>query len=210
MMSLDERFHWLLLGIVIGAFLGYATRVFIEARQEHADVKTKFPKDDAGRTRDERGLARYPVLHNTALAIVVALTVIASVKSQLASNDVKDTQNELVRTQDKLEATTACNREILAEVLDAINVRTTYTQGQASANKELQAAQQKFLDVLFHRPPYTDAVRSKAGRNYQAALKNFLAKATAAEKNAKITKYPDASELSRCVAERTKDSRTKG
>lgn len=203
-MTLDERVLYLLLGVEVGFFLGYFTRMLREIREGVKEVD-RFLKMSPSRKRDERGVVGRQAVQNFALLLVVFITAFAAFSSQKASNDADESLKQTKANQAQLERVVTCIISSQTELFDAINTRTTYTQGQAVANKTLQKAQRVFFGVLLHRPPYTEVKREKAAREYQDALDAFLDAANASENNAKFTKYPQAEDLLMCIEAETKE-----
>lgn len=198
-MGIEERFVWLIVGCFIGFVLGYYTRYLRSIKEETHEMKEIVVNEFKQRRRDERGAISPKFRNSVALGIVVALTAFASVQSQIASNKVTSTQEDLKAATTKLDRIVDCVIETNTELLDAINTRTTYTQGQAISNADLQRAQAVFFGILLHRPPYSQMRREEAARIYQDALDKFITAATASENNAKFTKYPKAEDLEMCI-----------
>lgn len=201
-MTLDERIIWLLLGVVIGLFMGYLTRTLRDIREGVKEVDS-FLKTNSPPRRDESGAFKLPTWRGLAVFAAVAFTAIASFQSQAASNNADESLKRADASQDQLEQVVSCIIVNQTNFLDAVNTRTTYTQSQAKANKKLQEAQKVFFGILLHIPPYTQERRTEAAREYQIALDNFLDAANASEKNAVITKYPLAEDLLSCIEEKT-------
>ena len=196
-MTFDERFTWLLSGVVIGLFMSYLTGTLSEIREEVKKVNT-FLRENQFRKQDERGAMNSKTVNSLALFLVVLVSLLASVKSQIASNKADD-------ARDQLESVVVCLTKSQATFLDAVNTRTVYTQTQASANKTLQEAQKVFFGILLHRPPYTAMKQEEAAHIYQAALNDFLDAADASAANAKTTKYPKAEDLLDCIKDKKED-----
>lgn len=206
-MSFDDRVGYLLLGVAIGFLLGYFTRGVIavlkiqeEVHEVHEIVVDKEPPGK----RDESGVIgdwNWDRVSKWGLFLVVILTTFASFRSQIASNHADEALTQTNANQKQLERVVGCIIDNQADLLDTINGRTGYTQTQAQANKKLQEAQRVFFGVLLHIPPYTQTVKTDAARDYQKALDEFLDAANASETNSKITKYPEADDLLRCIRE---------
>lgn len=199
-MTLDERVVYLLLGAEVGFFMGYLTRMLQEIREGVKEVDTFFKKIRS-RTRDEKGFLSFDQLkvRNVALFLVVVLTAFAAFQSQKASNKVADTQADLAVAQQQLDAVVECNKTVLADALNALNTRTTYTQSAAGSNLELVKASIKMFDILLFIPPYPVEVRFKATQDYNKAAQDFVKAQAASQNNAKITKYPEAADLNACI-----------
>lgn len=154
-MEFDERLGWLLLGCAIGFIMGYIVRSL-------HDIKEELHKVDNHVThRDERGIMRFPLAANTALVIVVCITAYAAFKSQKASNDVKDTQDDLAHVA-------LCNQQYLKAQAEFLQVYLKAPRGQEAA---IKAAVQNYLKlltafdkdndkVLSHTKPLTDCIGS--------------------------------------------------
>lgn len=196
-MTLDERVIYLLIGVGVGFFLGYLTRVLQEIREGVKEVNS-FLKKGPSRKRDERGEITWQTVKNLTLLFVVFLTAFAAVQSQIASNKADDNQKQL-------EQVVGCLIINQTNLLDTVNTRTSSTQTQAKANKTLQESQRVFFGVLLHRPPYTEVTREKAARDYQDALDAFLKAANASASDAAATKYPTAEELLSCIEDKKEE-----
>lgn len=197
-MTLDERVLWLLLGIMIGLFIGHITRLLQDIKEETSEVKSILKKGQP-RKSNERGLINSKFANSIALAVVVALAFISAIQSQVASNKVTDTQSQLLSTQRQLDAIVDCNQTVLADALNALNTRTVYTRSAAASNLKLIRAQVTMFDVLLHRPPFAFPVQFDAQSVYNEAAKATIEAQVKSAKNAKETDYPDADELDNCM-----------
>ncbi len=188
-MGLDERVILFLLGCLIGAVLGYVTRLLQEIKKEldEVDEIVKRPR------RDEAGFSRFPIIMDIALLTVVALTVWASFASQKASNDVKETQNSLSQI-------TLCNQEFLSKMIVASSQRTTYATEQVQANIELQKAQAAFLGLLLQKPPASEKARVRATKDYLNTLTDYVTVNGQVKVKFDLYPYPTIGELSKCLS----------
>lgn len=194
-MTFDDRVSYVLLGIVIGFFMGNATRILSEIKEGVHEV-LKILKTRPPRKRDERGVLviNKTFLNNLALALIILVTVVSAFKAQKASNEVGETQK-------RLDSVVSCNKQVLSDALDALNTRSTFSRSQASSNLALQKDQATLFKILLHIPPYTKAIRLRATQDYNESLGTFIKAGTKAEKNALVTKYPDAEDLVNCIVE---------
>lgn len=197
-MTPEDRLLWLLLGVAIGIFLGWLTRILRDILEGVKEVD-HFLKKSPPRQRDERGAVNMNKLQGVALLIVVLLTAFASWQSQAASNKVADTQDRLKTAQAKLDRVVDCNKTVLSDALNALNTRTSYTQNAAVSNVDLVKAQVTMFDILLHRPPYSDLTRFSATQEYNESAKAFIKAGTEAKNNAILTKYPEAEDLNACI-----------
>lgn len=197
-MAFDDRLGWLLIGVVIGFFLGYLTRTLREIKEEVHEVD-EIVKSEWNKHRDEKGSINLPSWPNIALIIVILATVFAALQSQSAANKVKSTQDELFRTQQKLENVVGCNKELLDQTLKVLNVRTRTAEAAAKANLSLQQSQKWLLDVIFHVPPYSTERQEIARKLYAEDLKEFLDTGNNSEFVSKINRYPKAADLTDCI-----------
>lgn len=209
-MPIDDRIIYFVGGCILGFFLGYVVRTLRETKEELDEVKDIVKGEGSvKRHKDERGeLDTSYILRtwkNWALLFVVALSVFASFKSQDVSNDVVRTQELQAETQRQLDRVVGCNQEVLQKALDVLNQRSTFTQGAATSNLDLQKAQKAMFDILLHIPPYSEERQDRAVREYNESLNNFVKSATSSQINAEIAKYPKAEELTACVRSVTKD-----
>jgi len=179
----------LLLGAAIGFVLGYFTRLVQDLKFEVHEVKEELDevKDEIEQgvlprlERDEKGFMRYPWIANIAVLLTVGLTAYAALVSQKASNDSH-------ASQDRIENIVVCLQHAQSSTLKALNERSTFTKATVDANIELQQSQEKFFSILLHKPPFNEARRSQAARDYFGDLQTFL---TLAKKgNAKVKANP--------------------
>lgn len=195
MASLDDRFFALLVGGLVGFVLGYLTcwvRVANEKLKAMDKVLDEVHRKVQDHTHDERGIMTTRAGMNTALAVVVALTVFASFQSQRAVNAYKDSQRREA-------ALTSCTASILKETITALDVRSNFTRKQAAANVELQRAQSELVAVLLHQPPYTNQRQTAAFKKYFTALNRFVNAFDKAEDTADNQPYPSIQEFNACI-----------
>lgn len=186
-MDFGERLGYLMVGCLIGFILGYIVRSLRDIKEELDEVA-----DEMKHNRNEDGIVRNPIVLDIALLLVVVLTVWASFSSQKASNDIQDTQDQLLRV-------TTCTKTTLTKTVEALNQRTTYTQDQTEANVNLQRAQVEFLQTLFQEPPSTEKQRKDALRHYFDSLTKFVTVAGAARQKAAFYPYPTTDDLNNCL-----------
>lgn len=174
---MNDRILGLLIGCVIGYLIG---RFECEIKGMKGEIRTmaselKKPK------RREDGFMQVRILKDICVLVVVILTAWASFVSQKASNDATD-------SQDRFDHVVACNQQLLKETITALGERSTYTVDVANANIDLQQAQADFTQIILHRPPYSDARKTKAFRNYFHSLNEFLK--VARKNKGKVVEHP--------------------
>lgn len=192
-MDLIERAIFFTIGGGLGFILGYIVARLREIKEEVdqvLDIEKSKP-----RVRDERGFTRFPFVADIMLLSVIVLVVYAAFASQRASNEV-------VAAQESIETVTECNQEFLAQLLIAVNERTTFTADQARANIELQKSQSQFLSILLANPPKSDAVRAQALRDYFASLTDFIEVNSNAARKAEENPYPTIEAFNACLEEK--------
>lgn len=190
-MSFDERLIYLLLGIGIGFILGYIVASIREIKEKVAEVNEKV----GGRQRREmndHGFMRFPIIADFALVTVVMITVWAAFASQKASNEVKDTQDQLARVSH-------CNYVVFGAFLAAVDDRNTTFKAALHSNVELQKSWYDFVKYQLHLPPYPEVAQRAKANKYADYLKSFLDLSEESEKKAAANPYPTKRELSNCV-----------
>lgn len=204
-MGFEDRLTWLILGISIGFFLGYITRILRENTstlheiKEELDEVDEIVKEQQRRDHDEAGLMRGTLASNIALVAVILLTAFAAFQSQKAVNGLNDTQDQVIQTQQRLEAVTSCTSKVLAQAIAALNVRTETTRISASSNVDLQRAQSEMLAILLHEPPYPDGQRSAAAQAYFKALTEFVKASGEYKDTSDKNPYPTQEQLLDCI-----------
>lgn len=205
-MAFDDRLEWLLLGVLLGYFMGYVTRSLREIK-EGVDKVEAFLRNKprpAKKKADDGGVNRER-FNQIMLLLVVVLTAFAAFRSQYAANQAEHANSITHDNQAQLKRVVGCVIKNQTAYLNVVNERTEFTKDQALANKDLQKAQRVFFGVLLHIPPYPPTRRVDAAQDYQNALDHYLNTAKAYEKNTQTAQYPTANDLLKCV-----DSKTKG
>jgi len=196
-MAFDDRLLALFVGLSIGFVLGYLTRLMqgMKEIKEELDEVDTIVKENLGNHHEgnESGFMRYPWVANFAVLVIVAITAWAAIVSQKASNDVQ-------ASQDRIEEVVVCLQTTLADVLESLNERGTYTTEVASANIDLQQAQSDLFDILRHKPPYSEERRQKAGRDYYQALQRFLEVAQKNRGKLVTNPLPTVQDFTTCLA----------
>lgn len=196
-MSLSERVIWFLIGVAIGFVLGYIVRAL-------RNIERKL---------DDKGFTTNRFVMNVAMALVLALTVWATVSTQLTNNRVQDTQDKLIDTQNSLQDTqdnlqdaqrsirlvSSCTAIFLSETIVALNERTTYTRDLADANVHLQRSQLKFFSFFLVKPPPTRAQSKAAFEDYLNALTKFVSVSGKSTNKVATNPYPTNQELQDCL-----------
>lgn len=211
-MSLDDRLWCLLLGILIGYFLGRFTRKLDKIENEVHEVDEIVKTNVERRRRNEAGFMRYPVVSDVAVLLTVLLTCFAAFVTQRNSNEVEESQRELASAQQQLEATqvqltlvTRCTQTYLGSTIEALNERTTYSGDQIRANVEVLKSQAKALQVIVGPPPPTPAAADAATREYIERLIKFFDVNEAQLNRVINTSYPTIQEFSNCLTRDKKE-----
>lgn len=191
-MGWPERLEWLLLGCIIGFILGYIVRTLREIKEELDEVDD-IVKADHGLPKSERGSIHAPTAAGVMLVVVVLITAWAAVASQIASNKVQATQDQLARV-------TQCNKVYLSETIHVINARTRYSQRQALANVELQKSQARFVALILHKPPYSEQRQRDAFEEYLNDLNTFINTSSDQANIVENNPYPTTDQLDLCIA----------
>lgn len=201
-MAFDDRLTWLMLGVVIGFFAGYITRTLREIKEEIHEVD-EIVKSEWHEKHDEAGAISFPSWPNIALLIVIMATGFAAFQSQEAANKVTSTQDELIKTQNRLESVVSCNKELLGQALTILNARTRASEEAARANLQLQKSQSLMFDVLLHVPPYGPEREAQSLKIYSEDLKAFVDAGGLSQFTAKANRYPKASDLIDCIEDKS-------
>lgn len=185
---MGSRLFWLSLGLVIGFIVGYIVRSLREIRDGVLEVEKSISK----REHKEDGLVRYPYVLDVVLLLVVALTVWASITSQIDSNKVQ-------RAQDKIDQATSCNKQFLSKTITALNERTAYAQESINANVELQKSFNVLVGLSLHDPPISKDAGRKVVETFHSALSHFLEISSKASLKAANNPFPTTKELQICL-----------
>lgn len=210
-MSLDDRFWYLILGVLIGYLLGRYTRKLDVIEKELHEVD-EIVKEDHDKPRGEGGFMSMRVVRDAAVLVTVLVSFYAAFLTQGAANesaqttkDVKANQVSLKKAQNTIESVVDCNQKYLAETISALNARTTYSGGQANANVELQKAQAAALRVIIGPPPPTAEATDAATRAYLKRLTEFLGISAAQAQQVLLNAYPTEEAFSTCVSNATQE-----
>lgn len=191
-MTFDERLIWLLIGCIIGYFLGFITGKVQNLKQEIDEVN---PAKRRIRSHDEAGFMRYPIVADFALFLVIIVTAYAAFQSQHTSNLVTKNQQDIARG-------TTCNQKFIRKTLSTLNQRTAYTKAQIAANLKLQKAQSDFLRVLLKVPPTPEEDRVKATQDYYATLINFISISEKNRDTVASNPFPKIRDLKECLTQK--------
>jgi hypothetical protein len=211
-MSMSERILFLALGCFLGFVLGYIVRALrgIEYkldRVERLETMRELRELKERAIRNDDGIVTNRVLWNSALLIVVIMSVWASITSQIASNHVRDNSNAVKKAADQVKVVqkqqslvTSCNAEFLSKTLDALNERTTYTRQQADNNVDLVQKQAEFFGIFLRKvqPPQSEVL--KLFRAYVDALNQFVDTSHKAKQKALEHPFPTVEQLENCLA----------
>lgn len=178
-MSFHSRLFWMFIGYVAGAILGYIVR-WIQESLELRAVMNPFKNTNHSR------------IQSIGLALIVLIVAAASFRSQINSNRITNSQKQFKKIS-------SCNEQFVAEVISALNSRTTFSSEQAAANINLQNAQANFLRTITKIPPITMEQGTVALSDYISALTTYL-DVQKKQSGAQIENpYPTTSEFSACV-----------
>lgn len=216
-MDLSDRALYILVGMVIGAVLGYFSRVLQEIRKDVADnasvvhdIKEEVDEIDSivksNRVRDESGFMRIPVVADIILISVLAMTVWAAISTGVTNNklenaldDIRQNQSADDRQEVRIQKVTSCTLEFTSRTIQALNERTTYTGQAANANAEVLQAQQDFLEIILKIPPPSDEEALEALRTYTLAVGEYNVLADKSDDKRNEFAYPTNKELAACL-----------
>lgn len=199
-MDIFERAIYLALGGAIGFIVGYITRSLRDIKEELDDVDQKVTRHE----NDQRGIVRWPLAANVALGLVLVLSVWASIASQISSNRANDASDRSDDAVSRLSTLVKCNGQVLDNLVDASNDRTTYSADQIQANVALQNSFSTLLGVLLHQPPFDEARQEKAVSDYYSDLQTFVVTSHKTADQVKANPYPVKDALGICIANATK------
>ena len=154
---------------------------------------------------EERGSSKIS-LGNVTLIIVLVITVYAAIQSQIASNNSKTAIESnrvaietLKQTQVAHNRIVFCLEQYTTKTLAALNGRTTYTKEQANRNVSLQESQARFLKLLLHQPPFSEARQSQAAQDYVTDLQQFVGVNEKAQEKIQQNPFPQSDALKTCL-----------
>lgn len=201
-MELHETIWHILLGVSIGYILGRFHSYLREIKEELDEV------DDivkGQRAQDEKGIVQHRIALNVALAVVVLLSLWASISSQIQSDDLQDTNSDLKTAQaDLKDAQSAikrigvCNQVSLTQLVQALNERVGYTQGRADADVALTKSEAKFWTLILTEPPPSPEEGRAALEKYLGLINDFVKASAEAKIKGNEFPYPTEEELKAC------------
>ena len=225
-MDLNDRATAILVGMAIGAVLGYLTRMLQELNNKvdatvinlH-DIKEEVDEIDTivktRRERDERGFMRIPVVADIILISVLAMTVWAAWstgetnnKLEVALSEIQENQAADDKQEVRIQSVTSCTLEFTSKTIKALNERTTYTGRASEANAEVLQAQQDFLEIILRIPPPSDADALAALRTYTDAVSQYNVLIGKDKDKRNRFAYPTNEELAACLDVKLKDVET--
>lgn len=216
-MDLNDRLLHLLIGMVIGAVVGYLTRVLQEIQKDVKntqfdvhDIKEEVDEIDSivksRRGRDERGFMRIPIVADLILIAVISMTAWAAIstgstnnKLEKAIDDIRAVQKAENLQDKRLETISQCTLEFTSKTILALNERTRYSPALSTANAEVLRAQADFLRIVLIIPPVTDAEARDALEMYTAELNKFNEIARKNSDTQDTFAYPTNKELATCL-----------
>lgn len=219
-MDLNDRVFYVILGCVIGFFLGYFVRLIQDVGKiqkamtlvgaEVHDMKEEVDEINIDmkdrRRRNEDGFMRVPLIADLLVVLVLSLTFWAAYTTgetnnhlEKAVSDIQAVQDTAAKQDKRIERISQCTLQFTSKTLTALNQRTTYSVDLAQANIEVLQAQADFLKIVLIIPPVSPTDSRAALQVYVTALDQFN---NIAEKNKdKITTYefPTNEELAQCL-----------
>jgi len=182
-MNFDDRLSYLLIGCLIGFFLGYVIR--------HIQTIEKEIDDIMGSRKSETKSGNGSYINNVALLMVVLLTTFAAVSSQKATNGFESTQDQLART-------TSCDQQFLTKTISTLNERAEFTTNRAVANINLQKEQAQFLKVAVLEDVKTSTIRASL-TSYLNSLNRYVEASSKYSTSRRANPYPTTSQLKDCI-----------
>ena len=216
-MDLNDRAVHILMGMVIGAVLGYLTRVLQEIYKKVEasavdihDIKEEVDEIDSivknRRDRNEGGFSRVPWVANLIMLSVIAMTVWATFSTGATNNklekaliDIQENQAADDKQEIRIQRVTSCTLEFTSRTIQALNERTTYTGKASDANAEVLQAQQDFLETILRTPPPSDEDALAALRTYTNAVATYNILADKSRDKRNQFAYPTNKELAICL-----------
>lgn len=216
-MDLDDRAFYIIVGMAIGAVLGYFTRILQEIRQDVVvlnndvhEIKEEVDEIDTivklGHERDERGEAQPSLIYRLVLVSVIAMAVWASFTTNATNNKLENALTEIQNNQAaddqqeiRIQKVTSCTLEFTSKTIQALNERTKYAGKATDANARVLQAQQDFLEIILKIPPPSDQEALAALRTYTNAVGNYNVIADKNKKKRLRYAYPTNEELEACL-----------
>lgn len=215
--DLNDRMGYLVLGMLLGAILGYVARMLQDIKKDVRvmshdvhNIKEEVDEIDTivkrPRKRDESGIVRYPLAADILLVTVLALTFWAAYSTGETNNKLEKAVEDLasVQAQDevqdqRLEKISQCTLQYTSRTIRALNERTQYTQAQANQNVKVLREQAKVFRAILLVPPLAEEQVRTILEDYVITLADFN---DVAKKNkAQVTSYayPTNKELANCL-----------
>lgn len=216
-MDLDDRALYLFLGMVLGAVLGYVSRMLQEIHKDVSvlnidvhDIKEEVDEIDSivktRRDRDDGGFMRFPLVADIVLIAVIAMTAWAAVSTGITNNrlgsaieDIQAVQRADEKQDTRIQKITTCTLEFTSKTIAALNERTTYTGQTTASNVRVLQAQQEFLEIILQVPPPSDEDALVALRTYTDAVAEFNVIAEKQKDKLNRYSYPTNQELATCL-----------
>lgn len=200
-MELHDTIWHILLGVAIGYVIG-RFHSYLRDIKEGVDEVDDIVKN---KIRDEQGLIQHRVALNIALAVVVLLSLWASVSSQIQSDNLKSTNKDLAIAQADLKSAQtaisrigACNKVTLTQLVQALNERVGYAQGRADADVRLTKSEAKFWTLVLTEPPPTPEEGRAALEKYLGLINEFVEASDQAKDQGLRFPYPTEEDLQAC------------
>jgi hypothetical protein len=205
--ELVVRIAFMLVGMIIGGLLGWTSHARVRrdfARDARDPRESGDPRDerDTREIRDERDprdtrkasmddntttpgsrRTRVPTRSDVVLLILIAVTLAATVTTW--------------RVNDRVDRVATCTTKVTANLLRAVNERTTFTEESARRSLELQDAEKAMLTGVLD-PNASREQRREAVRSYVTALEAYQAIQAKATQQRRAWPYPDEKEIDAC------------
>lgn len=195
-MGLNDRLGYLLLGMAIGFVLGRLTRLDRNVREikKELDEVDQILKND--RSQNDRGAIS---MGNVVLALILMLSLYASVASQVASNKTNDTADSAAVTAHTLARLVVCNQETLGKTLEALNERTAFATDTARKNIALQESQHHFMSILLHQPPPSAHKSLVAAERFNADSQSYIVISKKSLQKILTNPIPSVEQFTSCI-----------
>lgn len=209
-MDLDERVFYLILGLVIGFFIGRITKSLkhIDETVSEVDEIIKRDHEEHSHRYDEDGYFKPPSLtqmtsqitsHGLILFFVVGIVAYSAIVSQISSNTVQDQADANSENTRTIGAITNCTAKNLGDTLDAINSRTIYSESVGQASLVQLDAQKKLIVSALEDPPLETNRVTRSLSIYLDSVNELSRLQTKTLGAQQINPYPTVEDFQRCL-----------